>query len=375
ISDNVLSLFGAADAATVDFIAAAAAKAKSEAKLRSTLAAVDLPSTDASARFVAELFRRIPRTASAQATQSSQRKDKDKETIRAIKDNAKFTLLRDEDDPPAAPVPAVKKLKKEKGRRREAGDDRGGEQDEDEGPVVVKRVRKYEDEEDAAAQAEEAARLKDIQERDEFIKRMQEKDKEKTKKLIEDNSKGSLETQKRKQLAEDAELRKQAVPELRVRARQEYLGKREEQRLLLLEREIDDEEYLFRTENLSKREKRDLEYKKEVLRLAKERMKISDKVDGYMMPDDYITEKGKLDKKKQESVLYKRYEDNEDPDAFISEQTVWEDHQIRNAKLETKAQQDEFEFDYVFDEEQHVQFIQDAVVGSDGEEEENEVNK
>ncbi|KAJ3025529.1 UNVERIFIED_CONTAM: putative pre-mRNA-splicing factor ATP-dependent RNA helicase dhx16 [Siphonaria sp. JEL0065] len=37
--------------------------------------------------------------------------------------------------------------------------------------------------------------------------------------------------------------------------------------------------------------------------------------------------------------------------------------------------QDEFEVDYEFDEEQHVQFIQDAVVGSDGEEEAEPENK
>ncbi|KAI8838820.1 P-loop containing nucleoside triphosphate hydrolase protein [Chytriomyces cf. hyalinus JEL632] len=93
------------------------------------------------------------------------------------------------------------------------------------------------------------------------------------------------------------------------------------------------------------------------------------------MPDDYITEKGKLDKKKKESVLYKRYEDNEDPEAFISEQTNWEDHQIKNSKLDARQAQDEFEFDYVFDEEQHVQFIQDAVVNASDDEDDNEENK
>jgi pre-mRNA-splicing factor ATP-dependent RNA helicase DHX16 len=50
------------------------------------------------------------------------------------------------------------------------------------------------------------------------------------------------------------------------------------------------------------------------------------------MPEDYITEKGKLDKKKQESVLHKRYEENDDPEAFISEQSKWEDHQVRSRK-------------------------------------------
>jgi len=128
-------------------------------------------------------------------------------------------------------------------------------------------------------------------------------------------------------LADDRAAREAILPSLREHARQEYLRKREEQRLALLEQAVADEEYLFQGERYTKKEKKELEYKKEVLRLAKERMSISDKVDGYQMPEDYITEKGKLDKKKQDSVLYKRYEE-EDPSQFISEQDQWEQEQV-----------------------------------------------
>src|SRR5262249_26606018 len=89
-----------------------------------------------------------------------------------------------------------------------------------------------------------------------------------------------------RQIAENSELRKTAVPDLRIRSRQEYLKKREEQRILLAEMEIDDEKFLFKDEKLSKRERSELEYKKQVLQLAKERMRISDKFDGYMVYDD-----------------------------------------------------------------------------------------
>lgn len=59
------------------------------------------------------------------------------------------------------------------------------------------------------------------------------------------------------------------MPKLRERARQEYLRKREEDKLVLLEEEIRDEEALFRDEVMTEKERRNLEYKKEVLRLAK----------------------------------------------------------------------------------------------------------
>ncbi|KAJ3076359.1 hypothetical protein HDU98_003941 [Podochytrium sp. JEL0797] len=366
-SDRLLGLVSASDSSVVDFVLASAAKAKNFPSLLQSLVAVGIPEGERAALFARELYERVPRV---ESLPNKKKKNKDSDLVKARRENDRFALLDDEEEVLNQPVPkkVSKKNPKEKKERRRDLDD----EDKDE-TVVVKRVRKYENDQDEQARIDEEERQRDIKERDEFIQRINEKDKEKTKKLVEDNSKGSEESQKRKQMAENADLRRAAMPDLRIRSRQEYLGKREEQRLLLLEKEIDDEEFLFRTETLSKRELRDLEYKKQVLKLAKERMKINDKVDGYQMPDDYITEKGKLDKKKLDSVLYKRYEDNEDPDAFVSEQTVWEDHQIRNAKVQ--AQTDEFDFDYVFDEEQHVQFIQDAVVMSDGEEEDDEVNK
>jgi pre-mRNA-splicing factor ATP-dependent RNA helicase DHX16 len=136
------------------------------------------------------------------------------------------------------------------------------------------------------------------------------------------------------------------------------LRKREEQKLLLLEKEIEDEEELFRGERMTKRESQELEKKKTLLRLAKERLSISGSHDGYVMPVDYLTEKGKIDKKKQESLIYSRYE--EDPskkDKFVSEQDEWEKSQAKFTKSLIKESKDENKFDYVYDKEQQVNFI------------------
>ncbi|KAJ2366443.1 hypothetical protein H4S01_002703, partial [Coemansia sp. RSA 2610] len=153
---------------------------------------------------------------------------------------------------------------------------------------------------------------KDAAERDAFAERLKEKDKEHTKNVIEDRSTvNNPEQQLRRDLANDLEARREALPEIRNRARQEYLKLRGEQQLQLLRQEIADEQEMFQGERLTDKEIKELEYKKELLRLAEERQNISDETDGYAMPEDYITEKGKIDRKKKQDALFKRYEDTD----------------------------------------------------------------
>lgn len=152
------------------------------------------------------------------------------------------------------------------------------------------------------------------------------------------------------------------MPQLRDRSRFEYLKKREDEKLKLLRQEIADEEFLFHDEQLTEKEIKDLKMKKQVLQLAQERLAINDKPDTYQMPEDYITEKGKIDKKKQDALLYKRYQDTgkAELDTFVTDQHQWEDNQIK-ATLAKPGAQDrkevEIDYDYVFDEEQQVNFV------------------
>ncbi|KAJ1341243.1 hypothetical protein BSLG_004178 [Batrachochytrium salamandrivorans] len=178
---------------------------------------------------------------------------------------------------------------------------------------------------DQNSESSETERDRDLRERDEFAQRLKDKDKEGTKKVVEDKSSriADEEARKRRLLATDRELRTKAMPDL---------------------------------------QRRDLELNKKILKITQERLSINDKMDGYMMPDDYITEKGKLDKKRQESVLYKRYDDADgDPDAFVTEQDQWEKNQIVKslAKTSTKDKQASYAdaYDYVIDEEQQIEFV------------------
>ena len=213
------------------------------------------------------------------------------------------------------------------------------------------------------AERRERERLEDLKERDSFAERMRDKDRDKTKRVVEDhsskNSGAAAEAAERRRLGDDSAARVAAMPSLRERSRQEYLTKRELQQIELLRQEIADDESLFRGMRITKREQRDLDYKKQVLKLAEDRMKIDDKYDGYQLPEDYLTEQGKIDRKKKESVLYQRYEEGKEAQ-FVTDVDQWEQSQTKNSTFNSGALDREEaadNYEYVFDESQTIQFV------------------
>lgn len=213
---------------------------------------------------------------------------------------------------------------------------------------------------------------RDQLEKDEFARRLNLKDAEKTKKLVEDRSstKEGKEVAKRRALAEDAAARQAAMPDLRERSRQEYLKKRETERLALLRKQVAEETAELRSNpDLTRREKDEFAKNREVLRIAEERLRIDDHRDGYTMPEDYITEKGKIDRKKKEEVLYKRYVDKDEhgQERYVTEQEEWEREQTAKAKAQISQSEriDEGDYDYVFDDAQKINFVLDTRLDSD----------
>ncbi|RKP22578.1 hypothetical protein SYNPS1DRAFT_31814, partial [Syncephalis pseudoplumigaleata] len=166
-------------------------------------------------------------------------------------------------------------------RKTQAGDDWAPEVEPE--PVAAGDVTEVEE---TSLEREERERDKDIEERDAFAERLRDRDKQRTKRLIEDRYvKHDTESRKRRNIANDPEARREAVAALRDRSRQEYLKLREEQKVLELQQKIQDEEYLFRDVELTEAERKAHEYDKEVLRIVHERQKIDDKAEGYMMPE------------------------------------------------------------------------------------------
>ncbi|KAL8954240.1 MAG: hypothetical protein Q9183_007248, partial [Haloplaca sp. 2 TL-2023] len=172
-----------------------------------------------------------------------------------------------------------------------------------------------------------------------FAERLKKKDAENTKKIVEDRSstKEGKEVARRRALAEDAMAREAAMPDLRERSRQEYLKKREAEQIVLLRKQVASEtEELRKGEPLTRREKAEFEKNRELLKLAEARLNIDDHRDGYMMPEDYITEKGKLDRQKKQDALYKRYVDRDEhgQERFVTEQEEWEREQTAKVKAQ-----------------------------------------
>ena len=213
---------------------------------------------------------------------------------------------------------------------------------------------------------DERERRKDIEEREAFAKRLREKDGSKSKKDHDG------EASSRRKLAEDAKARDAALPDLRERSRQEYLKKREAERLALLRKQVVEESAELQSGvRLSEREKAEFAKNREILRLAEERLKIDDHRDGYMMPEDYITEKGKMDRKKKEEALYKRYVEKDEfgQEKFVTEHEEWEREQTSKAKAQIyRAELENEDYDYVMDDAQYIQWNLDSKLQGEGKE-------
>ncbi|KKY22988.1 putative mrna splicing factor rna helicase [Phaeomoniella chlamydospora] len=217
----------------------------------------------------------------------------------------------------------------------------------------------------------EADRKRDVEERDAFARRLAEKDDERSRKVVEDRTAAKdSELARRRALADDAVARQAAMPDLRMRSRQDYLKKREAERLILLQKQVAEEQAELRdNSHLSRKEREEFARNAELLRLAEERSNIDDYTDGYALPEDYITEKGKIDRKKKEDALYKRYVDRDEHgrERFVTEHEEWEREQATKAKAQiTRAEYvDEGDYDYVFDDAQKINFLQDAILTGD----------
>lgn len=100
------------------------------------------------------------------------------------------------------------------------------------------KKRRYSSSSDSA----EDDRIQDLRERDEFAKRLKKRDEEKIRKITE--GKKSYE-EAAKKLKIEAEDRDKLLPKLRVQSRRKYLEKRKDDKVVELEADIADDEYLF----------------------------------------------------------------------------------------------------------------------------------
>jgi pre-mRNA-splicing factor ATP-dependent RNA helicase DHX16 len=136
-------------------------------------------------------------------------------------------------------------------------------------------------------EVDDRERLKDIQERDEFSERLKLRDEDNTKRKLDKQSNKILE-EAAKRLKLEKEDRTKVMPSLREKSRQEYLERREKDKLVELEQEVMDEEYLWQGVELTEYERKRLEQKKKTLEIAKQYKEADnlEKVDRYYIPDE-----------------------------------------------------------------------------------------
>lgn len=264
-------------------------------------------------------------------------------------------------------------------RRKDDGDweDRWGDEEyyEDEEPLEEsspKRVKLQDGSVSPARPAEEEEEIdeaeRDKREREEFEKRLRAKDDKDSKKVVEDRTQAK-DAARRRALADDEEAREAALGDLRLRSRQEYLKKREAEQLALLRKQVAEEEEEERRAGpgeLTQAELDEFARNRETLRLAEERLRVDEHTDGYALPEDYITEKGKIDRKKKEEALYKRYVDRDEygREKYVTEQEEWEREQAAKAKAQILRPErvNEGDYEFVFDDTQKINFVVDQAL-------------
>ncbi|KAM0720973.1 hypothetical protein Q7P37_003258 [Cladosporium fusiforme] len=391
VSDNLIKLVGGSEDMMVDFVLQTAKSAKSPNTLFDKLSGM-LESGDADLRrFSEDLYNRVAKPSSgSNAPQSAKPKptkkyalvdmpEEDDTPVKETKpDGERERKSRHRHDRERRRSRSKERSSKKSQRRRDGDfDDRWGdeemEEEEEEFASPPPKRARFEDgsasprkERTPEPGNQEDEEERDRRERKEFENRLKNKDADSTKKV------GGSRSAKREQ--EDADRRAQAgklsaeeMKALRLRSRQDYLQKRSAQELMLLRKQVIEEEEEERNNPaLTQSEKDEFARNREALRLAEERENIDDYVDGYAMPADYITEKGKMDVRKKEDALYSRYVDRDERgrEKYVTEHDEWEREQLAktNAQIIVADRKNEREYEYVFDEEQQIKWVTDAAL-------------
>lgn len=240
VSDQLHSILGLSDRYVAQFLINMAQKSSSRQDLVEKIRDTGTISVnDDVVGFMGQLWDKVPH--------KEQREKPARARERAVQElleqNAKYTLLPDSDDEaPSTAATAKKKMSKKRHLRRKADDGSDEERpttssSETGAGVKVKQEPNWDSD-------PEDERLRDLKERDEFAARLRDRDKEKTRNIVERSDKKAFE-EAAKRLKLEAEDRQRLLPKLRVESRRQYLEKRKEDKLVELEADIHDEQFLF----------------------------------------------------------------------------------------------------------------------------------
>ena len=330
-----------------------------------------LPDTAATGSFASTLIEKTGRVGGGGGGgKPSQYKQDERQAAALAQKNRSYAMLDDDEDEGAVPdgketskSRRVKTTKVGKRLRRT----NASESDEDDargapaGSSGRDDTHHNESPETKLAREKEEARLLDLEERDAFANRLRRRDEKSTKKLAGDDDGKEL-----KNIPGGTNPESMAPDDLRKVSREEYLRKREQQKLEELKDSIEDEQFLFQGVELTDAEKRDIEYRRKVYELATKQIRDIDKVmeDRYKLPASY--DDGKEGQDSRFEAALQRYKD---PDAESQnpnfEQQQWEKHQIDKVTTRYGAKDGvdntQKTYDFVFEDQ--IKFVEDEVLG------------
>jgi len=212
--------------------------------------------------------------------------------------------------------------------------------------IFIRRSRRKPGENEEAGR--DRAREQDQQEKEELEERLLQKDAASTKKV------GEFKLSKKQQELAKRVAAQEQISSLREASRQQYLTKRERQKLQALDDGFKDEMFLFAGTQLTAKVQADLRYKEEVHKLATQ--DVDHDVRGYHMPEAC----DKADNVRQDKrfpVALERYMNVEGEERANN----WEIHQRSRATLKFGAEKrKEDNHKYVFEDQ--VVFIQATTI-------------
>ncbi|PRP76175.1 DEAH (Asp-Glu-Ala-His) box polypeptide 16-like [Planoprotostelium fungivorum] len=321
VSDRLQDILGASERTLVDFVVALARKSSSKNQLLESLSSNDIPITPATHKFADELLQRLPKKQAPAVNQALLEQKRLEEIVRK---NQQFKLVAEE--------PKAKKEKRKPEELRET--------------VDTKR------------QKEEEIVRDDKEEIAQFNQRLKERDMAKAKKPEKKSAAEIAAENRRNTTDKDA-----AVGKLRVTSRREYLVKREDLKMQELEMKIRDEENIFREARLTEREQKRMDLDKKVLNIAKERAKLMESVEGYVIPTNEFDDEGHMDSKKKNQLLHQKYVEEKMEDTGENmDQKNWEKLQSNAALLKfgSKDKKDAPQYDLVFEDQ--IDFIKSEIM-------------
>lgn len=367
VQDELHAVLGLSERHVAQFLIGTARRCGSAEEFLQRLRDTDTLDLGGPARdFALRLWSKVPR----EAVVEKPARAAEREARALLEKNRSYQLLEDSEESSEESVGgAGTRLQKKRKRRKHLRKKRQEEEEEEEEnsekgkKTGGSRQQPEKPESEDEWERTERERLLDLEERDAFAERVRQRDKDRTRNVLERSDKKAYEeAQKRLKMAE--EDRKAMVPELRKKSRREYLAKREREKLEDLEAELADEEFLFGDVELSQHERRELKYKRRVRDLAREYRAAGEQekleaTNRYHMPEETRGQPSRaVDLVEEESG------------APGEEQRRWEEAQLGAAALKFGARDaasQEPKYQLVLEEEETIEFVRAAQLQGDEE--------